>query len=55
LPEPKNKKELTNEDREKRDEFIKKILEKTYDSRKKKFILERMEILKKLAIQEKGF
>lgn len=57
LEAPKQEyKELTKQEREKRDDYIKKMLEKTFDWRKKKFILNtRVEILENLAKQERYF
>ena len=48
----KTKVELTPEERKNRDEFLKKCLEKTKESRKKKFFEEREQILKQLAQRE---
>lgn len=44
-----------NEARQKRNKTIKEILEKSLETRKKKFLEEREMILKKLAITEKNF
>lgn len=56
LPQPKEKPKLyTEEDKQKSREFHKKILEKTFEWRKKNFIHRRNETLKRLAIEEKNF
>lgn len=57
LPEPKqkNNKLYTEEEKRKSREFHKKILEKTFEWRKKNFIYRRNETLKRLAIEEKSF
>jgi len=50
--EKKEFKELTEEERIKRDEFLKKIFKDTEKWRKKKFIERRMDILNRLASDE---
>ena len=57
LESPKQEyKELTKQEREKRDDYIKKMLEDTFPRRKKNFILNtRVEILENLAKQERYF
>lgn len=56
LPAPEVKLiELTPEEREKRNRMISKIMDKTYEWRKKTFVEDRFEILKRLAEREKNF
>lgn len=52
LNQPTQYKEPTQEERETKAKFLKEIYEKTYDSRKKKFIEKRKEILSDLAKKE---
>ena len=56
LPEPKQEfKELTSADREARDKMLAEMLEKTYENRKRTFLIERKEILRQMAKAEKRF
>lgn len=55
LPEPKKKLEMTDKEREETQEFIKNVMKRTEEWRKKRFLEQRQEILQNLANREKSF